>query len=56
MSGTDGAEPCREIRQRAAEPHIDILLATVKGQLEEITHGKIKTILSNFCYGSACSN
>ncbi len=49
MSGTDGVEPCREIRQRAARPDIDILLATVKGQYEEITHDKIKATLSNFC-------
>ncbi len=49
MSGTDGVKPCRKIRQRAAEPHIDILLATVKGQHEEISLDKIKTTLSNFC-------
>jgi len=39
MPGTNGVDICREVRRRAAEPYIYILLVTAKGQKEDVLRG-----------------
>ncbi len=39
MPGINGIDICREVRKRAAEPYIYILLVTAKGQQEDVLRG-----------------